>query len=1063
VRSPGHPDGQPDEAVASTVSVPAAVAHLDGLPVVDARRYRMGPEIGRGGLGRVSRAEDLRFGRDVAIKELAPSQRDGADLLLREAVLTAQLQHPGVAPIYDAGYWPDGSPFYAMKIVEGRPLSALIGEATTLAARLALLPSLIAVAETVAYAHTRGVVHRDLKPSNVVVGAFGETVVIDWGIAGRSRATLEAPASSTDTVLGRGGVAGTPGYMAPEQARGEPIDRRADVYALGATLVHVLTGRPPTGPAPLALPREVPPDLAALAEKALAADAAARYPDAGALADDLKRFQTGQLVGAHHYGRAQLLARWVRRRRAVLTVAGVLLAALAIVGAISLSRIISAQRRDAARTRVLTILQARSELGVDPSRTIAWLKALELTPETLPAARVIALGARSRGISRRVLRAHANQIAAAALAPDGRTLATAGLDRGVTLIDVATGRIATLDGHRAEVMGVAWSPDGARLWTAANDETARAWSRDGRELLRVEPGVALAALAVSPRGDRVATGGLRGRLDLWSDGGAAVGSLSGHRDLVHAIAFSPDGARLASLDAGGEVWSWDTTTRSGRKLDAPPCSALAFLGDGRLATGHGDGLAAVWDAGSAARLDATHLGEPVTALLDGGGGTVMVAGTGGALRRWRGGAVDVLAGAPSMLHDLAAVDGDRVAAAAADGSVRVYDFRRRVVTSAVGHRGTVRGVTVAAGGELLSAGSDGTVRWWSVANHPEMLGGGGAAVQALAVAGSVVAVARSDGIVEVVGGRRLAGPGAAADVLALARDGAQVAWATEAGLQVAEVAGGAPRSCGAREGALLAVSWSPDGRMVASAGQAGDVEIFDAACRPLQRLRGHVRTVGGLAWSPDARSIASVGRDRTVRLWDVVAGSGRVLGEHDGFSLAVAFSPDGRSLASVGADAAVRLWRLDPGAASAVLGHQRGTLTRLAFSRDGRTLVTGGRDLDIGVWDPARGSGRRLTGHTDRLAALAISPDGRILATSSFDGSVRLWDVGTGESAELGNAPDGPAMLAFSDDGSLLVTAGGDGTVRAFAQAVPGEAAAFRGWLDDLTSAEVTSAELDGR
>src|SRR5689334_4275166 len=153
------------------------------LPVVEPSAYARGPEVARGGMGRVIAARDLRVGRPVAVKELLVRTPARAARFEREARLTARLQHPGIVPIYEIGRWPDGKPFYAMRMVPGRTLHQAIEEARSLAARLAVLPALIAASEAVAYAHGRRIIHRDLKPTNILVGSYGETVVIDWGLA----------------------------------------------------------------------------------------------------------------------------------------------------------------------------------------------------------------------------------------------------------------------------------------------------------------------------------------------------------------------------------------------------------------------------------------------------------------------------------------------------------------------------------------------------------------------------------------------------------------------------------------------------------------------------------------------------------------------------------------------------------------------------------------------------------------------------------------------------------------------------------------------------------------
>ncbi|HSD28877.1 MAG TPA: serine/threonine-protein kinase, partial [Vicinamibacteria bacterium] len=345
-----------DRVEATVDTRPDAAADPQALAEASPNHYQVEGEFARGGMGRILLALDRRLGRRVALKELHADAGPGAPRrFVREALVTARLQHPAIVPVYEAGRWPDGRPFYAMKLVEGRSLEALLRDAASLASRLALLPHLIAVAEAVAYAHDRRVVHRDLKPANVLVGPFGETVVVDWGLAREiekggvvphedgGEARLGAGAEG-QTVTGT--VLGTPHYMPPEQARGLPVDERADVYALGAMLYFLLTGAPPHAGRSAAealaaaaagdvepverREAEAPPDLVAVVRKSMAPSPAERYPSARELAADLRRFQTGQLVSAHRYSTRELLRRFVTRHRAALAVASVLTAALVV-------------------------------------------------------------------------------------------------------------------------------------------------------------------------------------------------------------------------------------------------------------------------------------------------------------------------------------------------------------------------------------------------------------------------------------------------------------------------------------------------------------------------------------------------------------------------------------------------------------------------------------------------------------------------------------------------------------------------------------------------------------
>jgi hypothetical protein len=427
-------------AAAHAPADPLGTATAPTTPLASSDRYRLGAELGRGGMGRVVEAFDLQLGRTVAFKEVLP--RGGPSIarrFLREVQLTARLEHPSIIPLYDAGTTADGRPFYVMRRVTGQPLDQLMAQAADLGERLTLLPALLAAINAVAHAHHRGVIHRDLKPANILVGRLGETVVIDWGLAKVIGEDDDKPgqllAQASDSLRTQmGSVFGTPGFMAPEQARGEELDPRGDVYALGAILYQLLAGAPPhSGTSATEViantgSREVTPvnvkapgapaDLVAIVGKALAFDAAGRYPDAGALGEDVRRFLAGQLVAAHHYTRRQHVARFARRHRAPLAVAALAMVAVAVLAWIGVHRIVQerdtadaaraqavAQRaeteraKDALQRRAdqLVVSEARGLLDKNPTHTAAVLKDIPDRSERIAEARAVAQAAIVRG------------------------------------------------------------------------------------------------------------------------------------------------------------------------------------------------------------------------------------------------------------------------------------------------------------------------------------------------------------------------------------------------------------------------------------------------------------------------------------------------------------------------------------------------------------------------------------------------------------------------------------------------------------------------------------------
>ncbi len=315
---------------------PQQGAQIESQPVasVGDERYELMGVLGEGGMGRVLEAKDKQFGRTVAVKEmtLGASNPDFIRRFLLESIVTANLEHPGVVPVYERGVR-EGAPFYAMRKVAGKTLSNAISSATTLEARLALVPAVIRAAHALGFAHSRGVVHRDIKPDNIILGDYGETVILDWGIAKvRGLSDEHGPdsplANVTENAKGTiaGSVLGTPSYMSPEQAKGdiESVDSRSDVFALGAVLYEVLAGRPPYAEVSIVMTLarassatfepldkvapEVPSGLRAIVAKALSQDPAARFSNGSEFAKTLEDFQSRAWLGEE-----SLAARWFAR------------------------------------------------------------------------------------------------------------------------------------------------------------------------------------------------------------------------------------------------------------------------------------------------------------------------------------------------------------------------------------------------------------------------------------------------------------------------------------------------------------------------------------------------------------------------------------------------------------------------------------------------------------------------------------------------------------------------------------------------------------------------------
>ena len=296
------------------------------LPDLNGTRYRLIGEVARGGMGVVYAAEDELLRRRVALKvlDVSGSEADLANRLMREARVLARLEHPGIVPVHDVGMLPDGRVFYTMKFVEGQRLDHYIHSPASIPDRLRIF---LHICDAVAFAHARGVLHRDLKPANVMVGSFGEVLVMDWGLArilaertrsetndfGASIPGLPANGRGGNTSgTGHGRVMGTPGYMSPEQARGETesLDARSDIFSLGTLLRYLLTDQLSEN-----TPARLDRSLAAICAKACAPERKRRYAAVQDLAADVSRYLDGLAVSAHSENILDKLARFYRRYR----------------------------------------------------------------------------------------------------------------------------------------------------------------------------------------------------------------------------------------------------------------------------------------------------------------------------------------------------------------------------------------------------------------------------------------------------------------------------------------------------------------------------------------------------------------------------------------------------------------------------------------------------------------------------------------------------------------------------------------------------------------------------
>lgn len=1008
-----------------------------GQPHILRDKYRIVGLLGRGGFGIVYEAIDVQLKRHYAIKIILSETASAQQQVQTEGEILAQYarRFPFMPEIYDI--WHEGShTTLVMEYVEGQTLGQLLGDHG--AWSVAEVQEFLATVLTdLAKLHAVGIIHRDLKPDNIKRTPEGRYMLLDFGIAKQEGSTLA------------GAKAFSPSYASPEQMRGEPTDERSDLYSLGATAYHLLTGQAPMPseyrrstntdlPQPSTFYPAIPPVSDQMIMAMLDLDPAKRPADATTA---LAMLQPAQAVVAAPpavvakkvvpapevvaYTQPTILQvpEQPRLRSRMLVWPGVALLALLLAGG------------------GWWLLRKPQP---SPAPTPAPVAAETVTPVQA------VLSAAQAGMVRQQASFGRGYLTDVALSPDDTTLAI-GTSLGVELWNTATQQqTALISGFETPVDSLAWHPDG-RL-AVVGGQNVRVFNATGA--LQTEwagpGGSSIDAVVWSPDGQYL-LGSAYSRLLLWNAEGILT-TIPAHDDGIVAVAWTADSQRFASVsqDETARVWNADGTLittildhRTGREGQRNWVQTVAWRPDGqRLATGSYDGEIRVWNAADASSMllpTPAESGAVLALAWSPDGRTLASSASDSVVQLWRDAqSTKQLTGHSDNITNLAwSADGDRLLTGSADGTLRLWRNNGEFIRAFDGASGAIKRLVWGDNGQTIIATTDSEeIRAWNVDGTPlEMPENYTSPVQTVVWSpdGRTVAVDAMTWDVllwqpDDNATRLLAGYTNPIAAVAWSADGTTIAASAFDGQTRLWQPDGTSLRTLQTAGVVESLAWNAAGDLAGGAND-GVVHVLPKNGDTMINLSAGSAAVRVLAWQPDGLQLAVGYDDGSLRLWDVASATSTPLNGHTERITALAWNADGSKLVSASADQTARLWNADGSAITSLQAAETGAVNAVAWSFDGATLATGTANGAIRLWDANGTAKNTISQHTAEIRALAWNSAG-VLASASADTTARLWDTNGNALATLVGHTAVVQTVAWSPDGSRLVTGSDDGTIR---------------------------------